>query len=195
MSSADLLAHSPPRRWASTLLRLAGWRVELTPPPEPRCLLIVYPHTSNWDFLVGILAKWSCGWPAHWLAKHTLFRGPFGPLLRYWGGIPVNRNAPGGFVEDLAARIKARESAILVIAPEGTRRYQEYWKSGFMRIALAAQLPVGLIAFDYRKRCVKLLEYVDLTGDVKADMAHVARLYEGVEGRIPSQAGPIRLRG
>ncbi|WP_417069160.1 1-acyl-sn-glycerol-3-phosphate acyltransferase [Niveibacterium terrae] len=191
--SPDPLAGGRRHRWAAALLKLAGWQIEMTPPPVPRSLLLLYPHTSYWDFAIAILVKWSIGWPASWIAKHTVFRGPLARILRSWGGIPVNRRAPGGFVREVAEKLTARETVILVIAPEGTRRYQPHWKAGFMRIALTANMPVGLMAIDYKTRRITLSEYLWMTGDEEADMARIAAGYEGVVGRNPSLASPIRL--
>jgi 1-acyl-sn-glycerol-3-phosphate acyltransferase len=191
--SPDPLAGGRRRRWATALLTLAGWKIEMAPPPVPRSLLLLYPHTSYWDFAIAILVKWSIGWPANWIAKHTVFRGPLARILRSWGGIPVNRRAPGGFVREVAEKVTARETVILVIAPEGTRRYQPRWKSGFMRIALTANMPVGLMAIDYKTRRITLSEYLWMTGDEEADMARIAAGYAGVVARNPPLASPIRL--
>lgn len=192
--SPDPLAGGRRRSWASALLNLAGWQVDMPPPPAPRTLLLLYPHTSYWDFVIAILVKWSIGWPANWIAKHSVFRGPLAPMLRSWGGIPVNRRAPGGFVREVTGKLLARETVILVIAPEGTRRYQSHWKSGFLKIARAADMPVGLMAIDFRTRSVRIREYLWLSGDDEQDMARIAAGFEGVVGRTPSQASPIRLR-
>lgn len=184
-----------PRRWAALLLRLLGWRHRFLPPPERHVLVIVYPHTSNWDFLWGILSRWSSGWPICWVAKHTLFFWPVGLFLRAWGGIPVNRTAADGFVEELAATIRSSEQMILAITPEGTRSYREHWKSGFYRIALAADIPVGIGYIDYATRTVGVSEYFRLSGDEAADMVRIAEAYRPMVARNPAKAAPIRLRG
>ena len=89
------------RRWARRLLALFGWRVDVVMPPGPRCVVAVYPHTSNWDFPVGYLAKLTSGLPLHFVGKHTIFRWPFGAILRRMGGIPVDRRAPAGLLRTL----------------------------------------------------------------------------------------------
>src|SRR2546428_8576472 len=99
---------TPVQRTARWLLALAGWSVDLPWPPEPRGIIVVYPHTSNWDFVVGILALLATGLPAQWVAKDTLFRWPFAGLLRCLGGIPVNRREHTGFIEQLAAQFRHR---------------------------------------------------------------------------------------
>jgi len=189
----DPIAHARPQRWSAALLRLAGWHLDLPPPPAPKVVLVVYPHTSNWDFLWGILAKWSCGWPVRWIGKDSLFRGPTGRLLRAWGGIPVNRAAPEGFLQSLLTQIEAAPTLLLAIAPEGTRRHVPYWKSGFLRLARAGHMPIGLVYIDYARRVVGIRGYIDATDDDAADMACIAQAYEGVVARNPESAGSIRL--
>lgn len=186
--------HCHPRRWANRLLSLLGWRYELAPPPEPHVLLVVYPHTSNWDFLWGILSRWGCGWPIRWVAKHSLFFWPMGWLLKSWGGMPVNRAAAEGFAEALANTIRESEEMLLAITPEGTRSYRDYWKSGFYRIAIAADIPVGIAYIDYASRTVGISEYFRLSGDESADMARIAAAYANRVARNPAKAAPIRLR-
>src|SRR5712691_8253798 len=115
---------TPVQRTARWLLALAGWSVDLPWPPEPRGIIVVYPHTSNWDFVVGMLALLATGLPAQWVAKDTLFRWPFGCLLRCLGGIPVNRREHTGFIEQRAAEFRRRRWMWLALAPEGTRAHR-----------------------------------------------------------------------
>lgn len=182
------------RRWARRLLALAGWRVEVTPPPGPRCVIAVYPHTSNWDFLVGYLAKLAAGLPVHFMGKHTLFRGPLGPVLRRMGGIPVDRRHPAGIIGQLVAEMTSRPWMWLAIAPEGTRAYVDHWKSGFYRLATAANVPIGLAFIDWRAHVVGLSEYVLPSGDEAADLERIRRAYAGKVGKRPALAGDIRFR-
>ena len=188
------LRNLKPRGWANWALRRLGWKYDLQPPPEPRVVVIVYPHTSNWDFLWGILTRWGSGWPIRWVGKHSLFFWPVGGLLKNWGGVPVNRSATEGFVENLAATIRQSDSMILSITPEGTRSYRDHWKSGFYRIAMAADVPIGIGYIDYATRTVGVSEYFRLTGDEAADMVKIARAYEKMVARDPAKAAPIRLR-
>lgn len=183
-----------PHRFASWLLKRLGWRHCFVSPPEPRVLVVVYPHTSNWDFMWGILSRWSSGWPICWVAKHTLFVWPVGVMLKSWGGIPVNRAATDGIAESLAATIRARPHMVLAITPEGTRSYRNYWKSGFYRIAMAADVPIGIGYVDYATRTVGVAEYFRLSGDEDADMARIALAYASVAARDPAKATPIRLQ-
>jgi Acyltransferase len=181
------------RRGARGLLSLFGWRVEITWPPVPKCIIVFYPHTSNWDFVVGYLGKIAAGLPAHWIAKDTLFHWPFGGLLRRMGGIPVNRREPTGLIRHLAVEIQRRPWMWLAVAPEGTRSYTDHWKSGFYRLALAANVPVGLAFIDYRNGVLGLTTYLSLTGREDADLDRIRAAYAGKVGKHPDQAGPIRF--
>ncbi len=182
------------RRWARRLLAAFGWRVDVGLPPGPKCVIAFYPHTSNWDFVVGYLAKLAAGVPVHFVAKHTLFRPPFGSLLRRMGGIPVDRGAHAGLVHQLLAEMEARPWMWLAIAPEGTRSYVDRWKSGFYRLALGAKVPIGLAFIDWRERVVGLLEYFVPVGDEEADLARIRAAYAGKVGKRPELAGEIRFR-
>jgi 1-acyl-sn-glycerol-3-phosphate acyltransferase len=167
--------------------------VDVAWPPGPRCIIVVYPHTSNWDFVVGYLAKLAAGLPAWWIGKHTLFRWPIAGLLRRMGGIPVDRSAPGGLVAGLLRQLEQRDRLFLAIAPEGTRAYTDHWKSGFYRLALAANVPIGLAFIDWRARVVGLATYLWPTGDVEADLALIRAAYAGRSGKHPESAGEIRF--
>lgn len=152
-------------------LRLLGFDLEGQVPNIPKCVLAVAPHTSNWDFPVGLCAKLALALRVNWLGKHTIFRFPFGLLWRRMGGIPVDRRAPAGVVRSVVAQFAAREQLFLGVAPEGTRRRVETWKSGFYRIALAAGVPIVLVALDYRRRRLSFGPALEPSGDYEADLA------------------------
>jgi 1-acyl-sn-glycerol-3-phosphate acyltransferase len=181
------------QRTALRLLNLFGWKVRYKPLPGPHGIAVVYPHTSNWDFFIGLLAKWSIGLEFRWLAKNSLFKGPMGAAMRYWGGVPVDRSAPQGSTHKLVQTMKASEWFWVAITPEGTRGYRPHWKSGFYRLALAAKVPVLLVYLDYKAKVLSVADYIELTGDEEADMAAIARVYEGHEALYPELAAPIRL--
>ncbi len=177
-------------RW---LLSLLGWRLRIVPPPGPKGILIVYPHTSNWDFPIGYLTKLAMALPLSFVGKDTLFRWPVGGLLRRMGGIPANRRERTGLTERLREEYERRDWIWLAIAPEGTRKHVPHLKSGFYRLALAANVPVGLAYIDWATRTVGIERYVRFTGDVDADMAQVRAAYAGKVGKHPDQAGELRL--
>jgi 1-acyl-sn-glycerol-3-phosphate acyltransferase len=179
---------------ARALLAAFGWQVDVRFPPVARCVIVVYPHTSNWDFVIGYLARLAAAIPIRFVGKHTLFRWPFGGLLRRMGGIPVNRTDPAGLVERLAGELARGDRLWLALAPEGTRSYTDHWKSGFYRVALEAKVPVGLGFIDYRGRTVGLTTYLSLSGDEEADLARIRTVYAGKVGKHPEQASDIRFR-
>lgn len=165
----------------------------LVPPPATKGIVIVYPHTSNWDFFIGVLFKVGAGLPIHWLGKHTLFRWPVRGLLRRMGGIPITRNQRSGFVDALLTEFARQEWMWLAVTPEGTRSRTPYWKSGFYRIAIAGALPVGLGYIDYATRTVGIDTYLKLTGVESEDFERIRAFYAGKRGRRPENAGEIRL--
>lgn len=146
------------------------FHLEGSVPDVPRVVLIVAPHTSNWDFLVGLFAKLALNLRARFIAKHTLFRGPFGSFLRWLGGIPVDRKAAGGVVENAIETLRGAEKLYLVLTPEGTRKKVPAWRSGFYRIALGAGVPILPVAFDYQKRAIRFEPLFEPTGDYDADL-------------------------
>ncbi|MBI4984139.1 MAG: 1-acyl-sn-glycerol-3-phosphate acyltransferase [Rhodocyclales bacterium] len=178
---------------ARRVLQLVGWRVIGTADLPPRSVLIAFPHTSNWDFPLGILWKAAVGVDVRWVGKDSLFRGPLGPLMRALGGIPVNRRAPAGFVDSVAAQFARSARFTVAVAPEGTRSLTPGWKSGFYRMALAARVALLLGVIDYGRREVGIVGCVDLSGDEDADMARVAAAYAGRCGGYPAKQSPIKL--
>ncbi|MES2152683.1 MAG: 1-acyl-sn-glycerol-3-phosphate acyltransferase [Pseudomonadota bacterium] len=181
------------QRTALRLLTLFGWRLRFKPLPGPYGVAVVYPHTSNWDFVVGLLGKWAIGLPFNWLGKDALFRGPFGPLMRSWGGIATERSTSTGATARLAAAMRAAPWCWIAIAPEGTRSYRPHWRSGFYHLAVTARVPLLIVYLDYPNRVLGVVETIELSGDPQADMAAVAAAYRGHEGLHPELAAPIAL--
>lgn len=177
------------------VLALFGWRVNFAPLPGPRGVVIVYPHTSNWDFILGLLAKWAMGVRFRWLGKESLFSGicgaTLGPLFRAWGGEPVERGANTGAIERLAQRIKSADEYWLALAPEGTRKYRDSLRSGFYHIASSAGVPLGMATIDYASKEVRLVSYAMLSGDIDADLVQIRAAYESCRGLNPECAAPI----
>lgn len=175
------------------LLRLGGWTPLLPAEPSVKLVGIAYPHTSNWDLLPTLLWAWSTGVPLKFVAKHSLFKPPMGLLIRVWGGVSVDRRKTGGnFVEAVAQMIAKQPEIVLGLAPEGTRQQAESWKSGFYHMSQAADVPIALIAFDWGRRRVGVLDYLVPTGDLEADYQQIRAAYQGVEGKHPHKASPIR---
>lgn len=182
------------RKACLALLRLFGWSSVLVWPPEPRGLILVYPHTSNWDFLIGVLFRVGNGLPAHWMGKDTMFRWPVAGLLRRIGGLPVNRRERTGMIGALVEEFRRRDWLWIAVAPEGTRSYTDHLKSGFYQIALAADVPIGLAYIDYDRRQVGIDTYVRMTGDVARDLETLRAFYADKRARVPAAVGAIRFR-
>lgn len=180
---------------ARTAFRVTGWKHRSQPLPDERIgILIGAPHTSNWDFVVMLAIVWDLGLPIKYLGKHTLFKKPFGWLMRALGGIAVDRSNPIGIVDDIVARLAAGEHFYLVVTPEGTRGKGEYWKSGFHRIASAANLPITLGFVDRPTRTTGLGPTFRPSSDVRADMDLVREFYADKQGIHPALRTEPRLR-
>lgn len=177
-------------RLAAALGRIAmgltGWRFEGEVPNVRKMVLIVAPHTSNWDFPVGLQAKLAMRFGGTFIGKHTLFRWPLGILMRWLGGIPVNRAAAGGLVGEVAGLLRAADRMTVVLAPEGTRRRVEQWKSGFYRIALEAGVPILPVGFDYSRRVVFFAPLYQPTGDYEKDLRALRAHYRPEMGFRPA---------
>lgn len=182
------------RRWlARVYWRLSRWTCEIEPLPE-RGVLLGVPHTSNWDFVLMVFVGWKAGITFRFLAKSSLFVGPFGTFFRALGGIPVYRGEERGLVREVTAMASRGERFMLVITPEATRSKVEFWKSGFYRIAQAADLPVVLGFIDRRRMACGLGPTMRLTGDVRADMDAIRAHYDGFVGVRPGYESVPRLR-
>jgi 1-acyl-sn-glycerol-3-phosphate acyltransferase len=184
---------------ARGLLRLLGWRLQFTGLPAEQGVVIVYPHTSNWDFPLGLLTKWGAGVPVTFWGKDSLFKWPLiGRWVRWVGGLPVDRFAPSGIVGQMGEALKAARLEgrfmWLALSPEGTRSYQPAWRSGFYHVTLAAGVPLGLAYFDYVNRVVSVDHFITLSGQVDADMAEIAAYLARGAGKRPEQAAPIRIK-
>ena len=185
---------SLPRRAALGLLRLVGWRSVLVWPTEPRGVIIVYPHTSNWDFIIGMLFRIGHGLPANWIGKAEMFPRPFAGLLKRLGGIPVDRRRATGFLDALLEEFRRRDWIWVAIAPEGTRSRADHLKSGFYQLAVAAGVPVALGYIDYSSRTVGIDTYLRMSGERDADLARIRDFYADKRGRRPELAGQLRFR-
>jgi 1-acyl-sn-glycerol-3-phosphate acyltransferase len=168
-------------------LAVLGWRIEGEVPNVPRVVLVVAPHTSNWDFVVGIATMLALGLDARWIGKDSLFRAPFGPLLRWLGGTPVDRDAPEGVVEGAVRRLETADRLFLTLSPEGTRRKVARWKTGFHRMARRAGVPVWPVALDYSRKAVELLPLFTVSDDLEGDLEALRSLFTPAMARNPDQ--------
>jgi 1-acyl-sn-glycerol-3-phosphate acyltransferase len=170
-------------------LRLTGWRVEGQLPDEARkSVLIAAPHTSNWDLPYTLMVAFALNLRVQWMGKSGIFRFPFGGLMRWLGGIPVDRSRSTNLV---AASIDSIRNAVgplqLIVPPEGTRSKTRYWKTGFYHIAVGAGVPIVMAYLDYRRKVGGLGSIFKTTGDVERDMAAIKAFYATIVGKNPTQ--------
>lgn len=175
-------------------LWLIGWQVHPGRPPMKKFVIVAAPHTSNWDVPIMLAMSWILGVRVSWVGKHTLFRPPFGWLMRLLGGVPVDRRQRNNTVAQLVEEFNKRDELYLMVPPEGTRSRAEHWKSGFYHIAVGAGVPIVLGLLDYRRKFGGLYEVLEPTGDIPADMDKVRAFYAGATGKHPDDFGPIRLK-
>ena len=167
------------------MMRAGGWHFEGEVPDEPKMVVIVAPHTSNWDFVVGVGALFSIGFRISFLGKHTLFKWPLGIFMRWLGGVPVERSVSRDRVGENVAAFNSAEKLILAVAPEGTRKLVKEWKTGFYHVAHGAHVPIIPVAFDYGAKTIKLMPPFWTTGDADGDIRKIKELYRGVVPRNP----------
>ncbi|HUL55615.1 MAG TPA: lysophospholipid acyltransferase family protein [Usitatibacter sp.] len=174
---------APMRAFGRFVVAAMRFRVEGEIPDCPKLVVSVAPHTSNWDFLVGMGAMFALDLKLNFLAKHTLFRAPLGAFFRWMGGIPVDRTSAHGVVGDAVQAFESSERLVLAIAPEGTRSRVAHFKSGFLHIARGARVPLLLAAFDWGERCVRLGPLFEMSDDTAADLARIEAFYAPIRGK------------
>jgi 1-acyl-sn-glycerol-3-phosphate acyltransferase len=168
-------------------MRLFGWDIEGELPSCPRFVIAVAPHTSNWDFPIGVLAMFAFGVRMSWLGKHTIFFFPVSPILRWLGGEPVDRSAAHGTVGTAIERFRARSQWVLGIAPEGTRKRTERWRTGFYRIAVGAGVPIVPAWIDYSRHRLGLGAPIWTTDDEAADMGKLGACFRTEMAKCPER--------
>ena len=188
----DIPIIAKPLRWLSrSILKIAGWRVEGRAPESPKCVIVVAPHTSNWDFPLAMVYAFALGLDVSFLGKAELFRWPLlGRLFYRLGGIPVERNKAHGVVHYVVRTFQERERLALGIAPEGTRKKVAAWKTGFYQIAVGAQVPIALAFLDYGRKAGGFGPLIEPTGDINADFGLIREFYAGVTACRPELTGP-----
>jgi 1-acyl-sn-glycerol-3-phosphate acyltransferase len=177
------------RAGSRVFLRLNGWRVEGALPADARkAVLIAAPHTSNWDLPYTLMLAFCLDLRVYWMGKHTLFRWPFGPVMRWLGGIAVRRERSNNLVAASADAIRSAAGPLqLVVPPEGTRGKTRHWKTGFYFIAREAGVPIVLAFVDYERKVGGLGPVFQPTGDLERDMAEIKRFYAPIRGRNAAQ--------
>lgn len=175
-------------RWIGrSVLRLGGWRVEGEWPDLDKLLIIVAPHSSAWDGVWGLAAKLALGIQLRIMAKSELFQGlsglTLGPLLRWFGAMPIDRHAANGVVGQTVEAFRKHPVFWLILAPEGTRRQVERWRSGFWHIAREAQVPILCAWFHYPERRIGIGQVFQVSADLEADMAALREYYRPFVGK------------
>jgi 1-acyl-sn-glycerol-3-phosphate acyltransferase len=177
------------RALSAGFLRLNGWTLEGALPPSARkCVFIAAPHTSNWDLPYTLMVSFVLGLDIHWMGKASIFRFPFGALMRWLGGIAVKREQSNNLVAVSAQVLRDAEGPLqLVVPPEGTRAAVRRWKTGFYYIALQAEVPIVMAYMDYERKLAGLGPVFVPTGDIEADMLQIKAFYAPFKGRNPRQ--------
>ena len=173
------------RAFGRALLAILRWRVEGEVPDLPKFVIAVGPHTSNWDFVVGMAVMFALDLQLSFIGKHTIFRGPFAPLLRWMGGIPVDRSRHHGLVGEAVRAFESGDKRVLAIAPEGTRRRVERFRSGFLHIARNAGVPILLVTLDYEARSARFGPLFEPGPDIEQELQRVEAFFSGVRGKRP----------
>lgn len=174
-------------------LKTFGWKVEGGVPDTRKAIVIAAPHTSNWDFPFTMAIAWSLGLDIAWLGKHTLFKPPFGTIMRSWGGIPVDRRGAHNLVTQVANKIKESDDLLVIVSPEGTRGSTGRWKTGFYHMAVEAEVPVILGFLDFKRKVGGLGTLFHPTGDLLADAEPIRVFYSKVTGKRPEMYTEVRF--
>lgn len=173
---------------------ITGWRVEGEFPDIPKFVVIVAPHTSNWDLPTAVMLSFVVRIHGSWMGKHTIFWPPLSWILYGLGGFPVERSSHHGIVKQAVDEFARRDIMLLALAPEGTRSRTEHWKSGFYQIALHAGVPVVPCYLDYSRKLGCITSAITLTGNIKNDMDKLRAVYATAVPRFPELQGPVRLQ-
>lgn len=179
------------RLFSVTFLRLTGWKVLGELPTEAqKSVFIAAPHTSNWDLPYTLMVAFALRLNIYWMGKASIFNFPFGPLMRWLGGIAVDRGKANNLVAASAQALQAAQGPLqLIVPPEGTRSKTRYWKTGFYHIAVAAQVPIVMAYMDYERKLSGLGPMCLPTGDLEADMLRIKAFYAPFKGKNAAQFG------
>ncbi len=177
------------------LMKALGWRTEGALPDIPRYVLIVAPHTSNWDLLFGAVTAFALRLDVYFMAKHQLFRFPFGPLMRWIGALRIDRRVHADTVKHAVETFREHERLVIAVPPEGTRARVKHWKTGFYYIAAGAGVPVVMAFIDYGRKTAGVGPVLVPSGDIDADMRSVRKFYDGIAGRYRDKTSAAALAG
>ncbi|MGA9572994.1 MAG: lysophospholipid acyltransferase family protein [Lysobacterales bacterium] len=181
-------------RFSQWILEKLGWSLDVELPDIDKYVAIAAPHTSNWDFPLGILTVWAISVKVSWLGKHSLFRWPYGWYFRAIGGVPVRRDSGQNYIQQMTELFNNSEHLVLALAPEGTRSKTDHWKTGFHTIARAANVPILMGYFDYPNKQVGIGGMFYPTDDIEADFKTIRDFYKDRRGKNPEKESLIRVR-
>lgn len=175
------------------ILNLSGWKVEGTSLEHKKCIIIGAPHTSNWDFPIAILGMSALNIKATWVAKQSIFKGPFKHFFSLLSGMPVNRNFSSSFFLKTSFLFKNHKNAKLALMPEGTRAKKDHWKFGFYYIALKEDIPIALGYIDYGKKIIGIGQVIYPT-NINSDIKTIQNFYLNKKGKYPKHESEIKIR-
>ena len=181
-------------RLSKWLLNTLGWHIDARLPEFKKYVAIAAPHTSNWDFPLGILAARAIKLEIHWMGKHSLFFWPWGWFFRAIGGTPVHRDKTHNYIRQMTDLFEHTDHLVLALAPEGTRSRTDHWKTGFHYIARAAKVPVAMAYLDYGRKQVGVGGVLHPSTDIEADFEKIRHYYKDKLGKNPSQTSLIQVR-
>ena len=178
-------------RW---ILNALGWTIQADLPDLKKYVVIAAPHTSNWDFPLGVLVGKAVKLDPHWVGKHTIFRWPYGWFFRWIGGTPVHRDSGKNYIQQMTDLFERSDRLVLALAPEGTRSKTDHWKTGFHYIARAANVPIVLGYLDFGNKQVGMGGTFYPSEDIEADFARIREFYKDRRGKNPENASLIQVR-
>ena len=181
-------------RLSMWILTTLGWEIHADFPDLEKYVIIAAPHTSNWDFPLGILVIKALRIDVSWIGKHTIFRWPFGWFFRALGGTPVDRGKSLNVIQQTTDLFNQSENLIFALAPEGTRSKTDHWKTGFYHIARAAKVPIAFGYLDFGKKQVGVRDSFYPGDDIEADFQLIAEYYKDKQGKNPENTSLIRVK-
>jgi len=172
-------------------LAITGWKVAGSVPDIPKFVLVLAPHTSNWDLPFILAVMYGLGLKINWFGKKELFSWPVGGVFKWLGGIPIDRSSRQNVVQQTAQTIREREQIVIGIAPEGTRSQTSHWNTGFYHIASLAQVPIVFGYLDYARKGGGFGPMMRTTGNIEADMKVIREFYSGITAKYPDNVGEM----
>ena len=170
------------RKIARFGINISGWTIKGMVPDEERIVIIAAPHTSNWDFVLAMLAIFGLNIKLRWLGKHSIFKPGFKNFFKWLGGIPVYRDNPSSLIDNVVKIVKREKSIVIAMTPEGTRKKVKRWKTGFLRIAKQTQSKILLISIDAPTKSIEIGNIFNPTGNSEDDLAFIQKYYSSFRG-------------